>query len=351
MNFNTGIIGVLLVCNSAILYAQQIDTLILQNHLEINYKSGADQLTDDHKVSIDSLLNNAIQHPLLRIEGHTDDIGSLTFNEALAQRRASHVTDYIITTHHFSQENIFTNSYGELKPAIANNTNKNRSQNRRVSIGLYSIKKMRLIAGQVMSDSITPISQAKITFSGKNFEDSTFTDILGNWQIFAPDSVFIKLDITADNHFFESKVIKISPALDSRKIKLNLPKLGIGETYKMPNFFFKGNLPILVPSSEPILPLLLQTLSNSDVCIHIKGHVNHPNQPPVKEDHSYFKLSAARAKMVYDYMILNGIPQNRMRHSGFGNWQMIYPKATKETLMAQNRRVEVEIISCEELKK
>ncbi len=83
--------------------------------------------------------------------------------------------------------------------------------------------------------------------------------------------------------------------------------------------------------------------------IEIAGHVNHPNLPPVSETSWEYKLSVARAKLVHDYLLENGIPQNRIIYKGYGNWEMRFPHARTEEQMALNRRVEIRILegNCE----
>jgi flagellar motor protein MotB len=82
---------------------------------------------------------------------------------------------------------------------------------------------------------------------------------------------------------------------------------------------------------------------NSTLDIEIAGHVNHPNRPPVVKESWEYKLSEARAKLVYDYLLENGIPAERVSWKGYGNWEMRYPHATSETDMALNRRVEIRV--------
>lgn len=326
--------------------AQTIDSLAFVEGVTILFESAEDQLTIDDKAQIDSLIGKHLNTTLYRIEGHTDDVGSSKYNTNLAARRANSVNRYLTEIKHIKPSNIFTDSYGEMKPAESNLHDDSRKYNRRVDLSIYTQRAMRKISGIVKLDSNDTTTIAKILLSGKDFSDSTFTLPNGNWSILAPDSVFVKLDISAPNYFFSSKQIKVTEALDKRQINLELPKLTVGKVYDMPNFYFRGNSPKLLPSSKPTLQLLYGTMASSDVCIHIKGHVNYPNAPPVPTSHNYYKLSEARARTVYDYLAENGIKSQRMKHTGYGNWEMVYPNAKKEAAMKKNRRVEIEIVSC-----
>jgi len=76
----------------------------------------------------------------IAIEGHTDHIGSDKYNQALSERRAAAVKDYLlkhgmIDTH---KQMITTNGYGESRPIADNKTDKGRSENRRVEILVLS---------------------------------------------------------------------------------------------------------------------------------------------------------------------------------------------------------------------
>jgi len=336
----------LIAGNATDIKAQTIDSLAFIEGITILFESAEDRLTTDDEVQIDNLISKHLNTTLYRIEGHTDDVGSIEYNTELAARRANSVNRYLTEIKHIKSANIFTNSYGEMKPAESNLHEESRKYNRRVNLSIYTQKAMRKISGIVKLDSIGTTTIAKILLSGKDFSDSTFTLPNGSWSILAPDSVFVKLDISAPNYFFYSKRIKVTEALDKRQINIELPKLTIGKVYDMPNFYFRGNSPKLLPSSEPTLQLLFGTMASSDVCINIKGHVNYPNAPPVPISHNYYKLSEARAKTVYDYLVKNEINSQRMKHTGYGNWEMVYPNAKKEATMKKNRRVEIEIVSC-----
>ena len=72
----------------------------------------------------------------ISIEGHTDSRGTDKYNQALSERRAAAVKEYLlkhgmIDTH---KDNIATKGYGESKPIADNKTEKGRFENRRVEI-------------------------------------------------------------------------------------------------------------------------------------------------------------------------------------------------------------------------
>ena len=69
----------------------------------------------------------------LNIIGHTDDIGDPTYNLELSKNRASNVAD-IFLQQGFNPKNIQVIGRGSSQPLVPNNSNKNRAENRRVTI-------------------------------------------------------------------------------------------------------------------------------------------------------------------------------------------------------------------------
>jgi outer membrane protein OmpA-like peptidoglycan-associated protein len=73
--------------------------------------------------------------------------------------------------------------------------------------------------------------------------------------------------------------------------------------------------------------------------IDIQGHVCC-----VKSDRQ--DLSTQRAKAIYKFLEMKGIPKSRMSYRGLGSTQPLYalPEKTEEE-RAANRRVEIEIVA------
>jgi flagellar motor protein MotB len=83
---------------------------------------------------------------------------------------------------------------------------------------------------------------------------------------------------------------------------------------------------------------------NPHLIIEIAGHVNVPNQPPISKENPSWDLSLRRAKMVYDYLIEEGIPAEQLSYKPYGNHEMRFPDARSEIKQAANRRVEIRVI-------
>ena len=69
----------------------------------------------------------------IRIEGHTDSVGSDAYNQGLGQRRADTVKGYFVSKGMRSGR-LSTRSFGESKPVTTNDTDDGRRVNRRVEL-------------------------------------------------------------------------------------------------------------------------------------------------------------------------------------------------------------------------
>lgn len=79
------------------------------------------------------------------IEGHTDDTGAEAYNQALSERRAKSVADYL-TSLGVANSRVTTTGYGEGQPIADNTTVQGREQNRRVEIAIFANKKLQRAA-------------------------------------------------------------------------------------------------------------------------------------------------------------------------------------------------------------
>ena len=69
------------------------------------------------------------------VEGHTDDVGSIPYNEELSRRRAQSVTDALVSAG-VPRNRFEVRGLGESAPAVPNTDAASRQQNRRVEIVL-----------------------------------------------------------------------------------------------------------------------------------------------------------------------------------------------------------------------
>ena len=107
---------------------------------------GFDQsaLSDDAKTNLDKLVQVLDSYPDtdIEIQGHTDSKGSLTYNQALSERRATAVAGYLISKNVVA-DRLTIIGYGETLPKYLNETEDGRAQNRRVEFMITANEKMR----------------------------------------------------------------------------------------------------------------------------------------------------------------------------------------------------------------
>lgn len=123
--------------------------------------------------------------------------------------------------------------------------------------------------------------------------------------------------------------------LPNPELSLTEMQLKTGDKLRLGNLNFVGNQAIPVwQSFEELRELLLVMQQNPDLEISLHGHVCCSND---------FELSVARAQMVYDFLVANGIAKSRLEFEGFGNKVPLYDEID-EASRALNRRVEVEVL-------
>ena len=78
----------------------------------------------------------------ITIEGHTDNVGGLTYNEKLSQRRADAIKNYLAAKFGIEASRLNAKGYGPIRPISSNATKEGRQKNRRVEAAAeYIIKK------------------------------------------------------------------------------------------------------------------------------------------------------------------------------------------------------------------
>jgi outer membrane protein OmpA-like peptidoglycan-associated protein len=81
------------------------------------------------------LVLNEYNKTLINIYGHTDNVGSDAYNQALSERRADSVKQYLIS-HQVNPDRVAAVGFGETRPKADNNTEEGRQVNRRVELEL-----------------------------------------------------------------------------------------------------------------------------------------------------------------------------------------------------------------------
>ena len=113
--------------------------------LTVNFDFDSTELSADSLPTLESL-GKALQSPQLapyriRIEGHTDSVGSPEYNRTLSQRRAESVKAYLTEHFNIASENLVIEGRGESEPIADNETPDGRHTNRRAEfVNLGKVK-------------------------------------------------------------------------------------------------------------------------------------------------------------------------------------------------------------------
>lgn len=103
----------------------------------IFFDSGKAELRPESFTELDKLQLLLAQNPSLQVEisGHTDDVGKDAENQALSEKRAFSVADYLIKKG-VNPQNIKVKGYGKTKPLVPNTSEENRQINRRIEMSI-----------------------------------------------------------------------------------------------------------------------------------------------------------------------------------------------------------------------
>jgi len=282
----------------------------------------------------------------IRITAHTDSIGSLRNNEALSQRRAQSVKAFLMENG-IPEDRISFAYFGEKTPAAINDSEEGRQRNRRATVEVLLAVPLVTIEGQVTDEKTGLPLVADVIIRSKDFSDSLRTDVDGRFKANLPAGTVVGVDAFAKCYFMKSQMVKAEKA--TRPVVMPLRPAKTGAIVDIDNLYFVGNEPVLLEKSKPELPKILRFMqANPTMKIEIAGHINRPNAPPCSKTSADWLLSENRAKVVYNYLIENGIPTERISWKGYGNHEMVLPWAINEVDQAKNRRVELRVLEgCE----
>jgi outer membrane protein OmpA-like peptidoglycan-associated protein len=107
--------------------------------LDIHFETDKATIKPESYGLLNDLVEQMQKKPALSIEitGHTDDVGEAGYNQALSERRATSVRDYMASKG-ISANRIKTQGKGESQPKVTNNSDVNRAINRRTEVRILS---------------------------------------------------------------------------------------------------------------------------------------------------------------------------------------------------------------------
>ena len=106
--------------------------------LTVQFATGSAELAPQAIQTLDrlgqALTDRSLSDYRFRIEGHTDTVGTPAANQALSERRAAAVVDYLVNTFHVDRSRVQPIGMGEDGLAIATPDQTPEARNRRVQV-------------------------------------------------------------------------------------------------------------------------------------------------------------------------------------------------------------------------
>ena len=101
----------------------------------VKFEFDSDRLTAEAQQILDGVALTLQAYPKIsvEVEGHTDNIGSESYNLGLSERRAIAVKRYL-SEHGVAARRMTPVGYGETRPIESNETDAGRENNRRVEL-------------------------------------------------------------------------------------------------------------------------------------------------------------------------------------------------------------------------
>lgn len=105
----------------------------------VNFAFDEARLTDESYAILDDAVTTLKRHRQVKIEvaGHTDSVGTESYNLSLSDRRAAVVRDYLISQG-IAADRMTSSGYGESRPVATNDTSDGRARNRRTELVITS---------------------------------------------------------------------------------------------------------------------------------------------------------------------------------------------------------------------
>ena len=165
----------------------------------------------------------------------------------------------------------------------------------------------------------------------------------GKFSLYIEEAGTYGLSADAKGYMIISRKLKIAKKDEQQQVEANLRMhpLEVGSTSIMSNIFFDFGKASLRTESIGELDKIKNFLDNSPTLkLQINGHTDNVGNA------AYNKiLSRKRAQSVVNYLIQNGIGQDRLSVMGYGQERPLVSNDDEEEGRELNRRTEIEVIS------
>jgi len=295
---------------------------ITLNNVFFDYNKST--LKDESYIELDKLVKILTINPNLYVEisGHTDSIGSDSYNKKLSDDRAEAVLQYL-KRKGIDEKRMLAVGYGEEFPVAPNSTEEGRKRNRRTEM---------IIVEKLDSTKTKPTLQLSKNdgyyYRKRKELEQQIAKIKEEEQ--KQLSLFLKKEQ-------EEKLIAKSKRQDI-DLKTTIKDIDVNKLH-LSNLYFDINKADLKDTSLIILDTLVKIMKKyPGLKVKISGHADST----YTEEYN-LKLSFNRASNVVNYLTKKGISPHRIIKKAYGE---SLPKYTNETEEGRrlNRRVEIEFI-------
>ncbi|MBS1583810.1 MAG: OmpA family protein [Bacteroidetes bacterium] len=202
-------------------------------------------------------------------------------------------------------------------------------------------RRQKLVVNVTDASTGTPV-EAALTIDGMVFDSIVEAKGRSTYAFEMDPYRNLRIGCLRKGYLFYSDKVKATGE-DVVTVNVKLTPIQAGEHVVLQDIRFVGNEEKVMRSSEAALLLLVQfMMENPSVKIEIEGHVNGPTYKNSKE---FIALSAARARTVHDFLLINDVDPTRIKYVGLGNSRMLFPDPKNKEESEANRRVEVNILS------
>ncbi|MCF8229878.1 MAG: OmpA family protein [Bacteroidales bacterium] len=164
----------------------------------------------------------------------------------------------------------------------------------------------------------------------------------GEFLLVIPVGQDFALNVSREGYLFYSDHFSLSEVkakTDPYLKDIPLQPISAGERVILKNIFFELDRYDLKEESRVELKKLIEFLQNNpSLSIEISGHTDASGSDEYNKE-----LSENRARSVYNFLVNNGIDQQRLEYKGYGEEQPIADNKTEQG-RAQNRRTEFKIL-------
>lgn len=168
------------------------------------------------------------------------------------------------------------------------------------------------------------------------------SDSTGNYSVRVDEAKNYGIDINAKGYLMYLDLIDLSNESYEEVVIRNfeLERVEVGAKMILKNVYFETGKAALKPESYTTMNSVVKLMENNPTLVlEISGHTDNVGSKKYNEN-----LSRARAKSCVEYLMGQGIAEDRLQYKGYGFQFSIFPNTTEEG-RAKNRRVEFKIIS------